>query len=103
MKSGPRPALEISTVAAAVSANLTSGALGNVRIALGAVAATPLRARNTEAFLEGKGLSAGVIEQAAQIASQEIAPIDDVRASEWYRRHLAGVFVRRILENAATG
>ena len=74
-----------------------------LRIALGAVAPTPLRATKTEAFLEGKSLSAEVIDEAAQIASKEVAPIDDVRASEWYRRHLAGVFVRRFLENAARG
>ena len=97
IKSGPRPALEISTVSAALGARRDNGTLGGVRIALGAVGPTPLRARRTEAFLEGKAPDADIAAEAARIAADEATPIDDVRASAWYRRHLVGVYIRRLL------
>ena len=102
VKSGPRPALEISTVSAGFGA-VRGGGLSNVRLALGAVAPTPLRAIKTEAFLEGKSLSSDVIAEAAEIAADEATPIDDVRATGWYRTHLTRVFVKRLLEDDHQG
>jgi len=96
-KSGPRPALEISTVSAGFGAVVGADGLSGVRIALGAVAPVPYRARKTEAFLEGKALSAEVVEEAAGIAAGEVTPIDDVRSTAWYRTHLVRIFVRRLL------
>jgi len=102
-KSGPRPALEISTVSAAFGAVKANGALTRVRLSFGAVAPTPIRARQTEAFLEGKTLDDDTIAAASEIALEDVSPIDDVRASAWYRNHLIRVFTRRLLSDAADG
>jgi len=99
MKSGPRPALEIATVAAAIGLCLDSDRVSHIRLAFGSVAPKPIRAPRTEAHLMGKALTEDVIEEAGAIAAAEITPIDDVRASAWYRRHLAAVYTRRLLGN----
>ena len=71
-----------------------------MRLALGAVAPTPLRARRAEALLEGKALDAALAEAAAQAAADEAQPIDDVRASAWYRKELIHNVTRRMLGDA---
>jgi CO/xanthine dehydrogenase FAD-binding subunit len=98
-KSGPRPALEISTVSVAVGARLANGRLSNVRVAMGSVAPTPLRARHVEAALEGKPLDAATIAAAVAATAEDAKPIDDVRASAWYRGHLVRVFVEEVLND----
>jgi len=98
-KSGPRPALEISTVSMGVAAVLGDGVLSGVRVAIGAVAPTPLRAQATESVLEGQPLDDDVIIRAVQAVQQEVQPIDDLRASAWYRTHLTGVYLRRGLSH----
>ena len=96
-KSGPRPALEISTVSVGIAGVLEDGALLAARIALGAAAPMPMRATKTEALIEGRYLDADLIDRAADSAAEEATPIDDVRASAWYRTHLIRVFTRRLL------
>lgn len=96
-KSGPRPALEISTVSVGIAGVLQDGALHAARVALGAAAPIPLRARNTEAMLDGRRLEADLIDRAADCAANEATSIGDVRASAWYRNHLIRVFTRRLL------
>lgn len=98
-KSGPRPALEISTVSVALGARFADGRLRDVRVALGSVAPTPLRARHVEAALEGKPLDAATIAAAVEATAEDAKPIDDVRASAWYRGHLARVFVEEVLND----
>lgn len=98
IKSGPRPALEISTVSMGVAGVVKDGVIHGVRVSIGAVAPIPLRARETEAALEGNKLDEALFELAAETASGEVKPIDDVRASSWYRKHLTGVYIRRALE-----
>ncbi|MDE2614057.1 MAG: FAD binding domain-containing protein [Burkholderiales bacterium] len=98
-KSGPRPALEISTVSLAIGARLAGGKLSGVRVAMGSVAPTPLRARHVERVLEGRPLDAATIAAAADAAAQDAKPIDDVRASAWYRGHLVRVFVEEVLND----
>jgi CO/xanthine dehydrogenase FAD-binding subunit len=98
-KSGPRPALEISTVSIAVGARVADGRLRDVRVAMGSVAPTPLRARHVEAALEGKPLDAATIAAAVGATAQDAKPIDDVRASAWYRGHLVRVFVEEVLND----
>lgn len=99
IKSGPRPALEISVVSAAISAIRDADVLFHVRLAFGAVGPTPVRATATESLLEGKPLDDHIIEQAVETLMGEINPIDDVRATAWYRRHLAAVYLRRLLND----
>ena len=71
--------------------------LRGARVALGAVAPVPLRARATEAVLEGRPLTADRIADAARTATGEISPISDVRASAWYREQLVRVMTERVL------
>ncbi|MBK6868996.1 MAG: xanthine dehydrogenase family protein subunit M [Burkholderiales bacterium] len=96
-KAGPRPALEISTVSVALGARVDAGRLVDVRVAMGSVAPTPLRARHVEAALEGKPLDATTVAAAVAATAQDARPIDDVRASAWYRGHLVRVFVEEVL------
>ncbi len=98
-KSGPRPGLEISTVSVALGARVADGRLSGVRVAMGSIAPTPLRARHVEAALEGRQLDAATIAAAVAATQQDAKPIDDVRASAWYRGHLVKVFVEEVLND----
>ena len=71
--------LAIVGVAAVVIAE--DGICNDIRIALGAVAPTPIRARRAEDIIRGQKLSDGVIERAARTAAEECRPISDHRAS----------------------
>lgn len=68
---------------------------GEVRIALGSVAPTPIRARKAEAYLRGKVLTEEVMEEAVEMVLGEIAPIGDIRASKDYREEIVKVLIRR--------
>lgn len=85
-------------VAAAGSVDSISNELKEVRIALGAVATVPMRAYAAEKVLEGKTIDADLIEKAAGAASEVARPIDDHRASAWYRKEMVKVLLRRSLE-----
>jgi len=102
-KSGPRPALEIAIVSLGFSALVEGGKLSNVRIALGAVAPTPIRARKTEVSLEGKELTNDLVIAALNRLGREISPIDDVRGSAWYRQHLARTYLQEALHDVSQG
>jgi CO/xanthine dehydrogenase FAD-binding subunit len=97
-KSGPRPALEIAIVAAAVGGVRTETGLDGARVALGSVAPTPIQAPQTEAAIADRKLDVEGRAAVAEIAATEIAPIDDVRGSAWYRRHLTRAMIERALE-----
>ena len=103
LKAGRRRAMEISVVC--VAARLTLDASGErcleARIALGAVAPTSVRTRAAERLLEGQPATAEVFRRAGLAAREACAPIDDVRASAGFRRHLVSVLVRRALERCA--
>jgi len=103
VKFGTRPALDIATISIAIGGVKKGRALHEVRVALGAVAPVPLRAALTEAALEGKALDAGLIDQVAAAARDEIKPISDVRASAWYRQELVHNIVKRMLTDVAQG
>ncbi len=100
-KFGTRPALDISTISIGLAGVRDGRALANVRVAFGAVAPTPVRVRKTEQALEGQPLDAALAARVAAVARDEVAPIDDVRASAWYRRELIHNMMRRMLEDAA--
>ena len=100
-KVGTRRAQAISKVVLA-TAWRDHGAAGwsDVRVALGSVAATPIRARATEAALEGKRPTPEVADRAAETLAGEIKPIDDVRSTAEYRRVVAARILHRILRDA---
>jgi CO/xanthine dehydrogenase FAD-binding subunit len=102
-KSGPRPALEIAIVSMGLLAKIEDGKLSNVRLAYGAVAPTPIRARETEKLLEGQTLDDDLIARAGESVDAEIKPIDDVRGTEWYRRHLAKGYLEQELRHVLEG
>ncbi|HUT48516.1 MAG TPA: xanthine dehydrogenase family protein subunit M [Alphaproteobacteria bacterium] len=102
-KTGPRPALEIALVSLGFAAYLDGTTMRDVRLALGAVAPTPIRAHKTEAVLEGQTIDAELIERASDALDKEIAPIDDHRGSAWYRRRLARAYLTQELSNAVAG
>lgn len=70
----------------------------DARIALGAVAPTPVRAPQAEAVLIGKSPVPDLIESAAEKVVNAIQPISDIRGSAEYRTHLAKVLTRRTLK-----
>ncbi len=95
IKHGRRKAMELATVGVAVTLSEK-----DVRIVLGAVAPTPIRARRAEELLRGKTLTAELIEKAAIAAASEARPISNVRASAGYRREMVGVLTRRAIRMA---
>ena len=100
-KHGTRPALDISTISIGFAADIHDGVLRNVRVAFGAVAPTPLRATATESALYGRHLDAASIAEAAAAARDEVTPIDDVRATAWYRKEMIHNMTKRLLENVS--
>jgi len=100
-KFGTRPALDISTISIGLAATRRDGTLADVRVAFGAVAPTPVRSPGTEKALEGRRLDAATIAAAAKAARDEVQPIDDVRASAWYRKELIHNMTARMLTHVA--
>jgi aerobic carbon-monoxide dehydrogenase medium subunit len=96
-----RSASDIALVNVAVSLELDGGVVREVRIALGAVAPTPLRARRAENLLRGQTVTAELQREVEQLVREEVRPISDWRASEGYRRRMSGLLVRRALEQLA--
>jgi CO/xanthine dehydrogenase FAD-binding subunit len=92
-KIGKRGAVNISVVCAAVG----QWPDGRVRIALGSVAPTPMRAAKTEELIGAEPLTDELIERAAEEVMAEVSPIDDWRASAEYRRAMCGTLIRRLL------
>lgn len=97
-----RTAEDISLVQVAVALQVAGGVLAQVRIALGAVAPTPLRALPAESLLAGLPLTqaAGRLQEAALAAAAHCSPIDDHRASAEYRRDMVRVLTGRLLAQA---
>ena len=82
-------------VSVRISLELAKEACQVVRIVLGCVGATPVRARKAEALLMGKTVSPELAEEAGSIASQECSPTSDLRGSEHYKRAIVRTLVRR--------
>ncbi len=68
------------------------------RVAAGSVAPMPLRLSKVEALLEGAAISKELVSKAQQLAIKIVSPITDVRATEEYRRHVIGTYIKRGLE-----
>jgi CO/xanthine dehydrogenase FAD-binding subunit len=88
-KVGTRRAQAISKVCFAGAARVDAGRIVDVRIALGSVAPTVLRAVETEKTLRGERLSPAILRAAQEALGREIAPIDDMRSTSRYRRRVA--------------
>jgi carbon-monoxide dehydrogenase medium subunit len=104
IKFSPRDMMDLAYVGVAVAYNLAADrTCSGVRVVLGAVAPTPIRARGSEALLEGKVLTEELAERVGDEAARESKPISDVRSSADYRRAMVGVMTKRALLNAAAG
>jgi CO/xanthine dehydrogenase FAD-binding subunit len=105
MKFSPREMMDLAYVGVAVVYRLgeKERRCEGVRIVLGAVAPTPIRARKAEAMVEGQILTEALADKAGQIAAEESKPISDVRSSADYRRAMVGAMTKRALLNAAVG
>ncbi|UCF61417.1 MAG: xanthine dehydrogenase family protein subunit M [Anaerolineaceae bacterium] len=97
----PRAGMDIAVVgvAAAITLN-TNEIILNARLALGAAAPVPMRAVQAEALLPGHRLTDELLREVGKTASQEAEPIDDLRASAEYRRHLVNILTQRALRGA---
>lgn len=100
-KVGTRAAQAISKVAVAAHARAAEGVVTSFRLALGAVAPVPLRAREVEARVLGAPLRALPIAEAQRLLLTEIAPIDDLRSTAAYRRRVAANLVGDLLGRMA--
>ncbi|MEC7843155.1 MAG: xanthine dehydrogenase family protein subunit M [Candidatus Latescibacterota bacterium] len=98
----PRGAMDIAVVNVAVAMTLAprTGKCADVRIALGAVAPTPMRALKAEMLLRGEKLTADLVAEASAVAGAEARPISDQRASAEFRRELVRVLTGRMVEAA---
>ena len=96
-KVGTRRAQAISKVVMALGWRVEDGVWRDVRVALGSVAATPIRARETEALLEAQVPSDALASRATAALGAEIHPIDDVRSTAEYRRAAAMRVLHRLI------
>jgi len=96
----PRNEMDIAVAGAGVEVTLEDGHFRSARIALAAVAPTPLFVRAAGDALAGQPVTAESIAIAADLARAAALPITDMRGTVEYRRHLCGVLTRRALEAA---
>jgi len=92
---------DYATVAVAARVTLDGDRITEARVALGAAAATPLRATAVEDALRGQVPTPTVLREAAVLVANAVDPTSDFRGSAAYKRDMAVVFVRRALEHAA--
>jgi len=100
LKLSPKSSMDLATVGVAALVISEDGLCKDMRIALGAVAPTPIRAKKAEGMLRGQRFSDELIERTAQIAAEESRPIDDHRASAQYRREMVQTLVSRAIKQA---
>ena len=98
----PRNEMDIAVVGAGASVLLDNAGrkILSARIALGAVAPTPLFVEEAGAYLAGKEIREETIHEAARIAQSASRPISDLRGTAEFRKHLCAVLTRRALEKA---
>jgi len=97
LKFSPRKAMDLPIVGVGVLVKISNGIFEEIRIALGAVAPTPIRARSAERFLIKQPVDGESIRKAAEEAVNESNPISDLRASRQYRVGLVRELVCRAI------
>ena len=100
----PRTEDDYATVSVAATMRLDAdNRCEDVRVALGAAAPIPMRAKRVEEAVRGQRLTPQLIDQAADLVREEVDPIDDVRGSAKYKREMARVWTARALNTLLEG
>jgi len=102
MRSAKRNENVISVVSVAVASEIRAQRFGESRVALGAVAPTPILAKESSSELSGSSVTPATIETVSKLAAKESRPISDVRASADYRRHLVYVLTKRTINKTVS-
>jgi carbon-monoxide dehydrogenase medium subunit len=102
-KLGLRNAMAISIASVAVIMEMRNGGCERAKIALGAVAPTPIRAYRTEEMLMGKEITVELIKTCCNEVAKEVRPISDIRASAEYRREMTSVILGRLIRKIIRG
>jgi xanthine dehydrogenase small subunit len=87
---------DISSVAVAFALDVVDGVVRTARIGVGGAAATPIRARDTEAALTGQPWDADTVARASDVLRREGTPLDDHRASAAYRSAMLATSLRKL-------
>ena len=95
-----RRAGDFALAMAATALETRDGEVSDVRIALGAVSDRPVRATGAEDYLRGEPANVDTFTRAAEVAAQEVDPLEDIHGSAGYRRDLVRALTRRALEQA---
>jgi len=91
---------DLAKASCAVGISVKNGKCDDLRIALGAVADRPIRAKTVEMGLKGKAINDSLIETAAKKVVEDISPITDVRSTDVYRTEVSKVLVQRLIKLA---
>jgi carbon-monoxide dehydrogenase medium subunit len=97
LKNG-RTRMDLAVASVAAMIQTEGNRCVKARVATGSVAPTPLRLFEVEALLGGATLSQDLLIEAQQLASRSVSPITDIRTTADYRRHLAGILVKRAIQ-----
>lgn len=100
LKFGLRRSGALAVVGVAASVIERGKCIEGVRIVLGAVAPTPIRAFEAERLLIGNSVTEALLEEVGKTAAKECSPISDIRGSADYRRDMVRVFTKRALRKA---
>jgi len=99
-KLGLRKAMEIAIVNVCVAVEMDEHKrCSGIRIALGAVAPTPIRARKAEGVLENQKITPELVQVCAEAAAEETKPISDIRASADYRKKMVHFLVKKMVSD----
>jgi carbon-monoxide dehydrogenase medium subunit len=101
LKLGRRRAMTLSVVNTAVRIYSKGATCKEARIAVGSMGPTPIRCVKAEKVIVGQAIDLGLIDTCAETAITETSPIDDKRASAWYRKKAGKMLIRRALARAA--
>jgi len=98
-----RTKIDLAQINVAVAINVVGGICKDARITLGAVAPTPIRAKEAEKALIGEKIRTGeekIVDRASEIAASETKPITDVRATAEWRRDVSKILIKRAIKKA---
>ena len=93
-----RVAQDIAIVNAAALLVMEGKVCRKCRLAVGAVAAVPLRLSDVEELVEGQEIAPDLLDRVGEMVENAVSPITDVRSTEEYRRAMSGVLVKRAIK-----